>query len=205
MDTAALSGLLLVLGVALATPGPNALTAFAHAGMYGVRSNVSLITGMAIGIFAIEFSVGLLIDALQDNALALTVLHWVGMLFLGAMVVGMSRVQPSTLVSQHTEAMLGLKAGVAMQFMNGKEWAFVVIIMTQFVEPMGGGVTGVLTIIAVTLGVCIPAMVAWTFIGQRLNDVFLHLTRGPAVMRTCAALLGLLWIAFLLQGPPSPA
>ena len=205
MDTAALSGLLLVLGVALATPGPNALTAFAHAGMYGVRSNVSLITGMAIGIFAIEFSVGLLIDALQDNALALTVLHWVGMLFLGAMVVGMSKVQPSTLVSQHTEAMLGLKAGVAMQFMNGKEWAFVVIIMTQFVEPMGGGVTGVLTIIAVTLGVCIPAMVAWTFIGQRLNDVFLHLTRGPAVMRTCAALLGLLWIAFLLQGPPSPA
>jgi threonine/homoserine/homoserine lactone efflux protein len=205
MDTAALTGLLLVLGVALATPGPNALTAFAHAGMYGVRSNVSLITGMAIGIFAIEFSVGMLIDALQDNALALTALHWVGMLFLGAMVVGMGRVQPSTIVSQHTEAVLGLKAGIAMQFMNGKEWAFVVIIMTQFVEPMGGGMTGVLTIIAITLGVCIPAMVAWTFIGQRLNDVFLHPTRGPAVMRTCAALLGLLWVAFLLQGPPSPA
>jgi threonine/homoserine/homoserine lactone efflux protein len=65
--------------------------------------------------------------------------------------------------------------------------------------------TGVLTIIAITLGVCIPAMVAWTFVGQRLNDVFLHPTRGPAVMRTCAALLGLLWVAFLLQGPPSPA
>jgi len=205
MDTAALSGLLLVLGVALATPGPNALTAFAHAGMYGVRSNVSLIAGMALGVFLIEFSVGMLIDALQDNGVALTVLHWVGMLFLGAMVVGMSRVQPATVVNQHTTAVLGLKAGIAMQFMNGKEWAFVVLIMTQFVEPMGGGMTGVLTIIAITLGVCIPAMVAWTFIGQRLNDVFLHPTRGPAVMRTCAALLGLLWVAFLWQGPPTPA
>lgn len=49
-----------------------------------------------------------------------------------------------------------------------------------------------------------PEREAWTLIGQRLNNVFLHLSRGSAVMRTCGALLGLLWVAFLLQGPPSP-
>lgn len=38
------------LALALLTPGPNPLTCFAHSGMFGKKSNVSLITGMAIGL-----------------------------------------------------------------------------------------------------------------------------------------------------------
>ena len=47
--TTALLQLLLIIAIALLTPGPNALTAFAHSGLFGRKSNISLITGMAIG------------------------------------------------------------------------------------------------------------------------------------------------------------
>ena len=37
---------------------------------------------------------------------------------------------------------LGLKSGLLMQFVNGKEWAFVIMIMSQFIGPFGGGIGG---------------------------------------------------------------
>jgi threonine/homoserine/homoserine lactone efflux protein len=53
---AALGGVLLLLGIALITPGPNALTCFAHGGMFGPRSNIPLIGGMVIGFVTIASS-----------------------------------------------------------------------------------------------------------------------------------------------------
>ena len=47
--TTALLQLLLLLALGLVTPGPNALTCFAHSGMFGKKSNIPLITGMVVG------------------------------------------------------------------------------------------------------------------------------------------------------------
>ena len=88
-----------------------------------------------------------------------------------------------------------------MQFVNGKEWAFVIILMTQFIEPLGGGLTGISTIMAITLVLCVSAMTVWTLLGNRLNSVFTDERKGVLVMRVCGSLLGLLWLAFLIQGP----
>jgi threonine/homoserine/homoserine lactone efflux protein len=199
--TTALLQLLLIIAIALLTPGPNALTSFAHSGMFGRKSNVSLITGMAIGLFIMEFTVGLAIDSLSENETALVALHWIGMLFLLAMAVALFKFDISSLNISESTGKLGLKTGIAMQFVNGKEWAFVILIMSQYIEPLGGGVVGILSIIAVTLSICVAAMVAWTFFGARLSGLFSDEIYGQRIFKICGALISLLWVAFLIRGP----
>ena len=202
MDTVALGELIALLAIGLITPGPNALTCFAHSGMFGPKANVKLIAGMVIGFVTVELTVGLLVDAVSDSTTAMTVLHWVGMVFLGAMVVAMFRFDPaSVVVSDHIEGVLGLKVGIGMQFVNGKEWAFVIIMMSQFIQPLGGGMTGIATIIFVTLTMCLAAMILWTFVGARLNHLFTGGPAGKRIFQVCGLLLGVLWVAFLVQGP----
>lgn len=199
--TTALLELFLILGIALLTPGPNALTCFAHSGMFGKKSNVSLITGMAIGLFIIEVAVGLIVDSLNENTTALVTLHWIGMLFLGAMAAGMFRFDSNSSLATNTGGQLGLKAGIAMQFVNGKEWAFVIIIMSKFITPLGGGMTGILSIVSLTISICIIAMFVWTYFGDRLSNLFSDPVKGPRVFKVCGILLSLLWLAFLIKGP----
>ena len=206
MDTVALGELIALLAIGLITPGPNALTCFAHSGMFGPKANVKLIAGMVVGFVTVELTVGLLVDAVSDSATAMTVLHWIGMVFLVAMVVAMFRFDPASVaVSDHIEGMLGIKVGIGMQFVNGKEWAFVIIMMSQFIEPLGGGMTGIATIIFVTLTMCLGAMILWTVVGARLNHLFTEGTTGKRIFQVCGLLLGLLWVAFLVQGPAVPA
>ena len=199
--TTALLQLLLIIAIALLTPGPNALTSFAHSGMFGRKSNVSLITGMAIGLFIMEFTVGLAIDSLSENETALVALHWIGMLFLLAMAVALFKFDITSLNVSDSTGKLGLKTGIGMQFVNGKEWAFVILIMSQYIEPLGGGVVGILSIIAVTLSICVAAMIAWTFFGARLSGLFSDDIKGPRIFKICGILLSLLWVAFLIRGP----
>ena len=202
MDTVALGELMAVLAIGLITPGPNALTCFAHSGLFGPKANINLIIGMVIGFVTIELSVGLLVDALSDSQTAMTVLHWIGLTFLAGMVVAMFRFDPTSVkVNDHIDGVLGLKVGLGMQFVNGKEWAFVIIMMSQFIEPLGGGMTGIATIVFVTLTMCLSAMILWTFVGARLNRVFTEGTTGKRVFQVCGVLLGLLWILFFRQGP----
>ena len=199
--TTALLQLLLIIAIALLTPGPNALTVFAHSGLFGRKSNILLITGIAIGIFIMEFTVGLAIDSLSENETALIALHWIGMLFLLAMAVALFKFDITSLNVSDSTGKLGLKTGIGMQFVNGKEWAFVILIMSKYIEPLGGGVVGILSIIAVTLSICIAAMIGWTFFGARLSGLFSDDIKGPRIFKICGTLLSLLWVAFLIKGP----
>tara|TARA_B100001564_G_scaffold104404_1_gene86249 strand:- start:134 stop:748 length:615 start_codon:yes stop_codon:yes gene_type:complete len=199
--TTALIELLLLLAVGLLTPGPNALTSFAHSGLFGKKANITLITGMAIGFVSIELIIGFLVNSLEGNETALTTLHWIGMVFLGAMVVAMFRIDPSKIEAETSEGKLGVKTGIAMQYVNGKEWAFIIIMMSQYMEPLGGGFVGMSVIILVTLVTCVSAMIAWTFFGDRLSGLFSHEKHGRRIFQVCGALLSLLWVAFLIRGP----
>ena len=199
--TTALVELLLLLAVGLLTPGPNALTSFAHSGLFGKKANISLITGMAIGFVSIELIIGFLVNSLDGNETALTTLHWIGMVFLGAMVVAMFRIDPSKIEAETSEGKLGVKTGIAMQYVNGKEWAFIIIMMSQYMEPLGGGFVGISVIILVTLVTCVSAMIAWTFFGDRLSGLFSDEKHGRRIFQVCGVLLSLLWVAFLIRGP----
>ena len=199
--TTALIELLLLLAVGLLTPGPNALTSFAHSGLFGKKANISLITGMAIGFVSIELIIGFLVNSLGGNETALTALHWIGMVFLGAMVLAMFRIDPSKIEAETSEGKLGIKTGITMQYVNGKEWAFIIIMMSQYMEPLGGGIIGIGVIVMVTLVTCVSAMIAWTFFGDRLSGLFSHEKHGRRIFQVCGGLLSLLWLAFLIRGP----
>ena len=201
--TTALLQLLLLLALGLLTPGPNALTSFAHSGMFGKKANITLITGMAIGFVSIELIIGFLVNSLDGNEIALTALHWIGMVFLGAMVVAMFRIDPSKIEAETSEGKLGIKTGIAMQYVNGKEWAFIIIMMSQYMEPLGGGFVGISVIILVSLATCVSAMIAWTFFGDRLSGLFSDEKHGRRIFQICGVLLSLLWVVFLIRGPAS--
>lgn len=203
MDAAtAMLQMLAIIGIALLTPGPNALTCFAHSGMFGKKSNFQLILGISIGIFLIEMLVGLIIESLEENSTALVILHWIGMIFLAGMAIGMLRFDPTTI--ERTGAIngkLGLKTGIGMQFANGKEWAFIILLMSNYITPLGGGLTGILAVVATTLSICITAMFIWTYFGDKASNLFSDPVKGPRVFKFCGTLLTLLWVAFLLRGP----
>lgn len=203
VEIEALFGLLTLIGIALVIPGPNALTCFAHSGIYGPKSNIKLIIGMIIGFVTIELTIGLIIDSLKESNTAMLVFHWIGMAFLTIVVVSMYRINPADINSKEIDGALGLKTGITMQFINGKEWAFLIIAMSQFIEPLGGGLTGISTIIVVTVTSCTIAMVLWTFAGSRLSNMFSDPVKGPMVFKTSSFLLSLLLIRFLIQGPVS--
>ncbi|MAT86369.1 MAG: hypothetical protein CMA25_05355 [Euryarchaeota archaeon] len=200
----ALIEILILLGIGLITPGPNALTCFTHSGLFGRKSNIKLIGGMVIGFISIELFVGILVHNLEDNAKALQVLHWIGMVFLALMALAMFRINPSKIVVDKNEALLGLKTGILMQYVNGKEWAFIIIMMSQFMQPFGGGMIGIGIIVFISLTVCVSAMIGWTFFGHRLNDYFTDPKIGKRIFTVSGILLTLLWIGFLFQGPPVP-
>jgi len=197
----ALLELFAIIAIALLTPGPNALTCFAHSGMFGKKSNVPLIAGMATGLIIIELAIGFVVDSLDGNTIALRILHWIGMLFLAAMAVGMFRFDPTSIAVSNSQGKLGFKTGIAMQFANGKEWAFVILIMSQFITPLGGGITGILTIVLITISICVLAMFVWTYFGDKASKLFSDPVKGPRIFKICGGLLTLLWVAFLIRGP----
>jgi threonine/homoserine/homoserine lactone efflux protein len=123
------------------------------------------------------------------------------MAFLAAMAIAMFRFDPSTIEITDSGGKLGLKTGIIMQFVNGKEWAFVIIVMSEYIEPLGGGIIGIATIISITVSVCVLAMIAWTFFGDKLNNLFSDPVKGSRVFKICAILLTLLWLVFLVKGP----
>ena len=197
----ALLELLILVGIALATPGPNPITAFAHSGVFGKKSNIGLIAGMAVGILMMELIIGLTIESLKENRTALVALHWIGMAFLAAMALTVFRIHPTALGISESDQRIGFKTGVAMQFANGKEWAFIIIIMSRFIAPFGGGLTAILLIASITISICILAMMVWTFFGDKASNLFTDPVKGPRVFKICGTLLSLLWVAFLLRGP----
>lgn len=199
--TSSILELLIIIAIALVIPGPNAITSFAHSGLFGKRSNIPLITGMAIGLSLMELIIGLTVESLRYNDDGIRFLHWIGMIFLALMSIAMFNIDLKSIISSDSRGKLGIKTGILMQFFNGKEWAFVILIMSQFIGPLGGGMIGIITIIIVTLMVCIPAMIAWTFVGNNLSGLFLEPITGKRIVRTCGTLLAFLWIVFFIRGP----
>ena len=199
--TSSILELLIIIAIALVIPGPNAITSFTHSGLFGKRSNIPLITGMAIGLLLMELIIGLSVEPLRDSDNGIIFLHWIGMIFLGFLSIAMFNINLKSIISSNSRGKLGIKTGILMQFVNGKEWAFIILIMSQFIEPLGGGIIGIITIIIVTLIVCIPAMIAWTFVGNSLSELFLEPITGKIIVRICGTLLAFLWVIFLIRGP----
>ena len=189
--------LLALLGAGLITPGPNNLTCTVHAVVHGKKSNISLITGMAVGFISIHFVCGLAVDYFDDNGPVSLAMNIIGSLFMFLIAFGIIYLGRSQKVQDFPEIIpkLGFKTGVLMQYVNGKEWVMVFMIMSKFLTDFGGGVLGIIIISTITTSGGILAMIAWSNVGEKIKTK----TSDPKFIKNTFTILGsLLFILALL-------
>ena len=214
MEWEALATVLTLLTIGVVTPGPNNITCISHSAIHGARANKNLIFGMVVGFIIVHMIVGLLVENVEEGSAALQILHYFGLLFVFAIALRVFTLNPA-LINNAVESnslfslaertvtsvpILGFKTGLFMQFINGKEWAFVFAIMWLALEGFGGGWTGIMSITAITTSGGLLAMVLWTFVGGRLVNYVSEERRGRIVFRTLGSLLFLLGLVMAARG-----
>ena len=201
IESASLFGLLTILAVGIFTPGPNNITAISHSAVHGARSNISLLIGMVIGFIAVHLIIGLTVDRIDEDSILFSLLQWFGILFFILLGIIILRLPIERLSVDEDIKKIDFRHGIALQFVNGKEWAFVSVMMIQFLEGFGGGFTGIILITSITTTAGLLSMILWTLIGHKLMDTLRHERKGIIMLRCLAggifafaaiAILGLL-------------
>ena len=182
----ALVGLLTILAVGIFTPGPNNITAISHSAVHGARSNISLLIGMVIGFVSVHLIIGSVIEQIDEESVFFSFLEWFGILFFVALGIIILRLPIERLSVDQDIKRLDFRHGIALQFINGKEWAFVSVMMIQFLDGFGGGLTGILLITSITTTAGLLSMILWTFTGHKLMATLRDERKGTIMIRSLA-------------------
>ena len=171
MPWESLAYLLALLCAGLITPGPNNITCTIHAVVHGKKSNIPLITGMALGFISIHFVCGLAVDSFDEKGTIGIVMNIIGSIFMFLIAFGILYLGRSEKIQNFPEVIpkLGFKTGVLMQYVNGKEWVMVFMIMSKFLSDFGGGIIGILIISTITTSGGIVAMIIWSNVGEKIK------------------------------------
>jgi threonine/homoserine/homoserine lactone efflux protein len=182
--------LLALLLAGLITPGPNNITCTVHAVVHGKKSNFPLIAGMAVGFISIHFICGLAVDNFDKDGPIRVAMDVIGSLFMFLIAFGILYLGRSEKIQSFPEVVpkLGFKTGVFMQYVNGKEWAMVFMLMTKFLQDFGGGITGIITISTITTSGGIVAMIVWSNLGEKIKSR----TDEPKFVKKAFTILGCL-------------
>ena len=183
-----LAYLLLLLGAGLITPGPNNITCTVHAVVYGKKSNIPLIAGMALGFISIHVVCGLAVDSFDEDSTIGLAMNIIGSVFMFLIAFGILFLGRSDRIQSFPDAVpkLGFKTGVLMQYVNGKEWAMVFMIMSKFLSDFGGGIVGIATIASITTTGGIAAMFVWSHLGEKIKSK----TDEPGFVKNAFTVLG---------------
>ena len=182
MEWEALAYLLALLCAGVITPGPNNMTCTVHAAIHGKKSNYPLIAGMALGFISIHFICGLAVDSFDQESTVGEILNIIGSIFMFLIAIAIIVLGQSNRVLEFPETIpkIGFKTGVLMQYVNGKEWMLVFMIMSKLLTDFGGGILGIITISTITTSGGIIAMLLWSNVGSELspnsNNGFLKLS-----------------------------
>ena len=186
VETEAILGLLTILSVGIFTPGPNNITAISHSAVHGARSNVSLLVGMVLGFIFVHLIIGLTVEQIDKDSILFSFLEWFGLLFFVLLGVIILRLPIERLSVDENIQRIDYRHGILLQFVNGKEWVFVSVIMIEFLEGFGGGMSGILLITSITTTGGLLSMILWTMIGHKLMDTLRHERRGKVMIRCLA-------------------
>ena len=183
-----LAYLLLLLGAGLITPGPNNITCTVHAVVYGKKSNIPLIAGMALGFISIHVVCGLAVDSFDEDSTIGLVMNIIGSMFMFLIAFGILFLGRSDRIQSFPDAVpkLGFKTGVLMQYVNGKEWVMVFMIMSKFLSDFGGGLRGIFTIVTITTTGGVAAMFVWSHLGEKIKSK----TDEPGFVKNAFTILG---------------
>ena len=194
----ALVGLLTILAVGIFTPGPNNITAISHSAVHGARSNISLLIGMVIGFVSVHLIIGSVVEQIDEESVFFSFLEWFGILFFVALGIIILRLPIERLSLDQDIKRLDFRHGIALQFINGKEWAFVSVMMIQFLDGFGGGFTGILLITSITTTAGLLSMILWTFTGHKLMATLRDERKGTIMIRCLAGAIFIFAAAALL-------
>ena len=197
MPWESLAFLLALLLAGLITPGPNNITCTVHAVVHGKKSNASLIAGMAVGFISIHFACGLAVDSFDEDGQVRFVMDLIGSLFMFLIAFGILFLGRSEKIHHFPDVVpkIGFKTGFAMQFVNGKEWAMVFMIMSIFLSDFGGGFVGIATITSIVTSGGVAAMFVWSHLGEKIKSK----TDEPGFVKNAFTVLGsLLFILAVL-------
>lgn len=186
IETEAILGLLTILAVGIFTPGPNNITAISHSAVHGARSNVSLLVGMVLGFIMVHLIIGMAVERIDKESSMFIFLEWFGLLFFVLLGFIILRLPIHRLSVDENIQKIDFRHGIAMQFINGKEWVFVSIIMIEFLQGFGGGIVGILLITSITTTAGLLSMILWTVTGHKLMDTLRHEQRGKIMIRCLA-------------------
>ena len=186
IETEAILGLLTILAVGIFTPGPNNITAISHSAVHGARSNVSLLVGMVIGFIMVHLIIGATVERIDKESVLFTFLEWFGLMFFLLLGVVILRIPIERLSIDENIKKIDFRHGILLQFINGKEWVFVSIIMIEFLQGFGGGMKGVLLITSITTTAGLLSMILWTMTGHKLMDTLRHERKGKIMIRCLA-------------------
>lgn len=180
--------LLALLCAGLITPGPNNITCTVHAVVYGKKSNIPLIAGMALGFISIHVICGLVVDSFEEDSTIGLAMNIVGSIFMFLIAFAILFLGRSDRIQSFPDAVpkLGFKTGVLMQYVNGKEWAMVFMIMSKFLSDFGGGLRGIFTIATITTTGGIAAMFVWSHLGEKIKSK----THEPGFVKNAFTILG---------------
>ena len=186
VETEAILGLLTILSVGIFTPGPNNITAISHSAVHGARSNVSLLIGMVVGFILVHLIIGLTVEQIDKDSLFFSFLEWFGLFFFVLLGVIILRLPIERLSVDEDIQRIDYRHGILLQFVNGKEWVFVSVIMIEFLEGFGGGMSGILLITSITTTGGLLSMILWTMTGHKLMNTLRHERRGKIMIRCLA-------------------
>lgn len=190
MEWEALAYLLALLCAGVITPGPNNMTCTVHAAIHGKKSNYPLIAGMALGFISIHFICGLAVDSFDQESTVGEILNIIGSIFMFLIAIAIIVLGQSNRVLEFPETIpkIGFKTGVLMQYVNGKEWMLVFMIMSKLLTDFGGGILGIITISTITTSGGIIAMLVWSNVGSKIKSKL----EKPGFLKLSFTTLGIL-------------
>ncbi len=193
-------GLLGLVTIGIVTPGPNNMTCFIHSGLHGSRRTVPLILGMAVGFVSLNMLVVVVVLGFDSEPGLKAVIHWVGVSFIILLGLFVSRLATAYDVDAELPR-LGPMAGFLMQWVNGKEWGFVILYVTQYIDPFGGDLAGGVAIVAIVTAYCLVGISAWTLFGSQLEGAFGSNRFRAMALPVAGFILVLLGILSGIRGP----
>ena len=190
MEWEALAYLLALLCAGVITPGPNNMTCTVHAAIHGKKSNYPLIAGMALGFISIHFICGLAVDSFDQESTVGVILNIIGSIFMFLIAIAIIVLGQSNRVLEFPETIpkIGFKTGVLMQYVNGKEWMLVFMIMSKLLTDFGGGILGIITISTITTSGGFIAMLVWSNVVSKIKSKL----EKPGFLKLSFTTLGIL-------------
>ena len=94
---------------------------------------------MVIGFVMVHLIIGTTVERIDKDSMLFTFLEWFGLLFFVLLGVVILRIPIEQLSVDQDIQRLDFRHGIMLQFVNGKEWVFVSVIMIEFLQGFGGG------------------------------------------------------------------